>query len=133
MSKHSKERGSLTDERCSAVSSSKSGLTCETTRQIQPLNTGRCIKHLIIRQHLPEPSSQRRWLIKTGGEIVGLDTHLTHLCSQITPCGQVFEPEQTVPVSCTSPTWVMMDHLTMEKHRKNKARVLSQAGKKLHY
>lgn len=64
---------------------------------------------------------------------MGLDTHLTHLCSQITPSGQVFEPEQTVPVSCTSPTWVMMDHLTMEKHRKNKARVLPQAGKKLHY
>lgn len=49
------------------------------------------------------------------------DTYLTHLGSQITPCGQVFKPEKAVPVACTSPTWVMVDHLVMAKDMKKKA------------
>lgn len=44
------------------------------------------------------------------------DTHLTHLSSQIAPCGQMFKPEKAVPVACTSPAWVMVNHLATAKH-----------------
>lgn len=64
-------------------------------------------------------SYQNKGLIKTWGpQRQKLDTYLTHLCSQIAPCGQVFKPKQAVPVACTSPTWVMMDHLHAAKHIK---------------
>lgn len=38
----------------------------------------------------------------------------TYLCCQVMPCCQVLEPEEAVPVSSSTPTWVMLDHLQEE-------------------
>lgn len=48
-------------------------------------------------------------------QFIKCDTHLPYFCSQIAACGQVFEPKQAVPVACTSPAWIMVNHLDKEK------------------
>lgn len=38
----------------------------------------------------------------------------TDLCSQVVSSGQVFEPEQAVPVACPSPTRIVLHNLKPE-------------------
>lgn len=47
-----------------------------------------------------------------GNVIVLYDS--TDLCSQVVTSGQVFEPEQAVPVACTPSTWIMLHNLISE-------------------
>ena len=39
----------------------------------------------------------------------------------------MFKPEQAVPVACTSPAWVMVDHLVLAEDKKKKTQsILSE-------
>lgn len=51
-----------------------------------------------------------------GSVVYGLKdkTYPVHFSSQITSCGQVFEPKQAVPVPCTASTRIIVNHLVEE-------------------
>lgn len=50
-------------------------------------------------------------------QFIKCDIYLPHFCSQITACGQVFEPKQAVPVACTPSAWIMVNHLDKAKNK----------------
>lgn len=79
----------LTGEQKSRPSSSYSGFTCTNSRVVDYL--------LLTSKHMRRGDGQ------------------TDLCSQVVSCGQMFEPEQAVPVASATSTWIMLYDLKQRK------------------